>query len=306
MSWGYRSPSPSVAWSKSAAPEDMEVAVPRGAAPGDVVSAQAPSGRVVMVRIPPVAAALPGVKVVASVPAGYDGFSAVNGHVDVWRKGRGMTGRWDDDDEGEKKEEEEEEDEEEEEEEAASEPVPEAEQAPRQQQDGGRLGNFHKPRLGPRSQVAGSGRPLLVVRNEIVRKGRTDHYIDPIMPPPGASSPAALLLATVRSALEDRGWVYAPEEAVELMLYYENPDDGTWFPLTDGAYNNIFCKLDLPRPKLQLRPKKTLPTKVEPMDTQNPPGPKFGGTLGGPGPGDVKRVHVDGRWQRVGQPRRMP
>ena len=53
MSWGYRSPSPSVAWSKSAAPEDMEVVVPRGAAPGDVVSAQAPSGRVVMVRIPP-------------------------------------------------------------------------------------------------------------------------------------------------------------------------------------------------------------------------------------------------------------
>ena len=103
----------------------------------------------------------------------------------------------------------------------------------------------------------------------------------------------------VRTALEDRGWVYAPEEAVELMLYYENPDDGTWFPLTDGAYINIFSKLDIPRPKLQLRPKKTLPTKVEPVDTKNPPGPKFGGTLGGPGPGEVKRLHVNGRWQRV-------
>ena len=298
MSFGRASPAASVAWSQSAAPEAMQFVVPRGAGPGDIVSAQAPSGRIVMVRVPPVAAALPGVTVVATVPAGYDGLGTVNGQVDVWLKGRGIKGRWDDD-EAEKKEEDDEE--EEEAEEALSEPVPDPEQVPAQPQEGGRLGTYHRPRLGARGQVAGSGRPLLVVRNEIVRKGRTDHYIDPVMPPAGASSPSRLLLASVRLALEDRGWVYAPEEAVELMLYYENPDDGTWFPLTDGAYNNIFCKLDLPRPKLQLRAKKTLPTKVEPVDTKNPPGPKFGGTLGGPGPGDVKRVHVDGRWQRTGR-----
>lgn len=163
-----------------------------------------------------------------------------------------------------------------------------------------------RARLGPRSQAAGTGRPLLVVRNEILRKGRRDYYIDPVMPPPGAQSPSDLLLAAVRTALEDRGWVYAPEEAVELMLYYENPGDGTWFPLTDGAYNNIFSKLKLPRPKLQLRAKKTLPTKVQPIDTKNPPGPKDGGTLGGPGPGDVKRVHVDGRWQLVSDTQPQP
>ena len=47
--------------------QSMEVVVPRGTAPGDVVSAQAPSGRVVMVRIPAVAAAVPGVTIVAAV-----------------------------------------------------------------------------------------------------------------------------------------------------------------------------------------------------------------------------------------------
>ena len=296
----------SVAWSRSAVPEEMDLVIKRGTKPGDIVSAQAPSGRVVMVKVPDVVAAQPGVEIVATVPVGYDGVSVVNGRVNVWRKGRGMRGRWDDaDDGGGDKEEDEEEDEEEEEaeEEAEEAVVEEAEEAPAEaeraaaEQGGDRLGTFHKPRLGPRSQVAGSGRPLLVVRNEIVRKGKTDHYIDPVLPPPNAASPATQLLAAVRQALEDRGWVYAPEEAVELMLYYENPDDGSWFPLTDGAYRKVFSKLDLPRPKLQLRPKKTLPTKVEPLDYNDPPGPRLG-TLGGPAAKNVKRVHVEGRWQR--------
>jgi hypothetical protein len=41
------------------------------------------------------------------------------------------------------------------------------------------------------------------------------------------------------------------------------------------------------RPKLQLRAAKTLPTKVEPKDGRDPPGP-------------LKRFHVHGRWQRGG------
>ena len=51
MSVATASPVPSFARSKLAAPEYMEVVVPRGAAPGDVVSAQAPSGRVVMALV---------------------------------------------------------------------------------------------------------------------------------------------------------------------------------------------------------------------------------------------------------------
>ena len=64
-----------------------------------------------------------------------------------------------------------------------------------------------------------------------------------------------------------------------------------------SRFARAFSKLDLPRPKLQLRPKKTLPTKVEPLDYNHPPGPRPG-TLGGPAAKNVKRVHVEGRWQR--------
>ena len=270
----------SVAWSRSAVPEEMDLVIKRGTKPGDIVSAQAPSGRVVMIKVPDVVAAQPGVEIVATVPVGYDGASVVNGRVNVWRKGRGMRGRWDDaDDGGGGKEEDEEEEEEEAEEEAQEAVVEEAEEGGSAEQRGRRRSraaigwarSTSRSACAARSRAPAGRCSWCATRS---CKGKTDHYIDPVLLPPNAASPATQPLAAVRQ-LEDRGWVYAPEEAVELMLYYENPDDGSWFPLTDGAYCSP-QQARLATPQAQLRPKKTPPTRSSCCTTTTCPAPDRG------------------------------
>ena len=116
------------------------------------------------------------------------------------------------------------------------------------------------PRLGPRSQVAGTGRPLQVVRNEVVRTGCRDYFIEPVLPPPEQPGCAAELRDRVLLALKDEGWEMHPDERVELQLFYEDPVDGCWLTLNDRVYREIFvdemAPEHVPRPKLLLRPAK--------------------------------------------------
>ena len=300
-------------------PESMEISIPDGMGGGDRIQVQAPSGRTVVLQIPRVPGATAGVVITASIPHDYQRGDVIKCIVDPWSKGRGLSGRWDDNTEdtgggdGGKIADLE-----------ADEQLDEEEELARNEElilDAGGGTNLgveamnrafaqrQKPLLGPRSQTAGTGRPLLVVRNNIVRLGRANYAIDPVMPLPSEPRPAARLMRNVRQALEDRGWVYPPDEAVDLMLHYEDPFDGTWYPLTDHVFVNIFHGLVSaqkafatgrpnggklayihPRPKLQLRPRKTLPTKVEPDDGRNPKGKA-----------QVIRYHANGQWQRQGR-----
>jgi hypothetical protein len=204
----------------ASAPEQVSFAVPGGTGAGDVVQVQAPSGRNVSVRVPAVAAAHGGgATVVASVPAGYRG-GVLSAAIDPRRKGRGLSGRWEPFEKFEKKELEEEEEEEETVEGVLGEQdavdAGDGLQDGTEERGGGGGGGrmLERPRLGPRSQPAGLGQPLLVVRNEVVRTGRRDYAIDPLLPAPGAAHPAWQLASAVRQALHDRGWVYPVEEQV--------------------------------------------------------------------------------------------
>jgi hypothetical protein len=283
--------------------DTVEVRVPRGVGPGDAIQAVSAGGRRVMVVVPggarsewrtPQVVAHPGTKLIASLPPGSTA-TRVIGRLDHWQKGRGLKGDlkqgtfwprgWpdpggDEAEEGGADEEEAAEEEEEEEEggaapadagsEASGETAATAAPGGRAEAwwkapaPGGR--QLHMPRLGPTSKIAGTGRPLQVVRNEVVRVGRRDYFIDPVLPPPETPQVTQELLRRIMAAMEAEGWEMTAEERIPLQIYYMDPEDGCWLQLNDRVYREIFIDELGPafvaRPKLMLRAAKTMPTTV--------------------------------------------